>query len=144
METKKRISAAGFDLNDPQIQNSKKEVIRMIKIYYYDYKKWQGLFKHSFYVMGVIALILAYTIFRFGFNHWGFIVLHSVLFSGLLTVFYVAGNFRDKKSLSATMFGLLTMGFTTGFSEIESNSEDELVNIIQKFENERHLHQTIL
>jgi len=42
------------------------------------------------------------------------------------------------------MFGLLTMGFTTGFSEIESNSEDELVNIIQKFENERHLHQTIL
>ena len=145
METKKRISAAGFDIDSPEVKNGKKESLELIRKEYYEYKKKEGYYRHFRTIMFSFLFLTAYSIFYFGFNCWEYYIIHSILFAGFVVFFFITGNKYGDKQISKISFGFFLFNFITGFMDAENdNNKDEMLKIIQEFENKRHWYQEIL
>ena len=145
METsKKRISKAGFDIDSPELQAGRKEILEIIRKQWYEWKWNSGVYKHLMYFMIICLLLTLYTTLSFGFHNWVYIVLHSVLFLGAITSFIIAGFYYSKKYSNQFLLGFFVFGYITGFMEEGTDTDTEMVRILQMFEDQRHWYQTIL
>ena len=142
--TKKRISKAGFDIDSPELQAGKKEILEIIRKQWYEFKWNSGVYKHLMYIMSFCLILTLYTTLSFGFHHWGYIVLHSVLFLGALTSFIIAGFYYSKKYMSHSVLAFFVFCYITGYMEEGTDTDTQMVQILQLIEDQRHWYQIIL
>lgn len=87
METKKNVSAFGCDLDDLEVQQAAHQLKGVLNDAMIKYDKAKAHYINLCVIMVLCVLATIFSMIKFGFGHWGFIVAHVALFAGAIVAF---------------------------------------------------------